>query len=361
MNGPQEVNAKEDSDADIPPASPDAEDDDADVEAQIIRESGQSKADVLVPKADIRIIDFHTKNPLVSYNNTMYSCKWAENIGTELLFTPHDDTNPLPSLKSLPGDIDLLAASSIRLVSQPINIHKKEGLATPARQPRPEVDMKKLNPALSRKVGGRAPLVRKGQGHFLDSLIKMKIDKGESDRVTVKAKKRQTPFEWKEDLRKRRNRDRVRLRKEVREGNRWEAEAAKERLWEMEQEDEELESMVIPEPEKRQRNTANGQKSTGRPRNREGLGNSGLKLPPRGTKGKGVMVVDNQMHSEGMLPGGFEYGYDAPTPGIPVFYGDEEMYDDHYQGPYDIQYDGLHEEDADGEEDDTHMYGGLYD
>ena len=363
MNGPQEVNAKEDSDADIPPTqpkSPDADDNDVDVEAQIIRESGQSKADVLVPKSDIRIIDLHTKNPLVSYNNLIYSCKWAENIGTELLFTAHDDANPLPSLKTLPGDVDLLAASSARLVSQPMKIDKKDGFTAPGQKTRPEVNLRKINPALSKRIGKQAPPIRKGQGQFLDSLIKLKVDKGESDRVTVKVQKRQMPHEWKEDLRKQRNRERVKLRKEVRLGKRWEAEAAKERLWEMEQEDEKIGKLVIPEPEKRQRNAANGQQSAGRKRHREGLGNSGMKLPARGTKGKGVMVVDSQVQSEGMSPEGFGYGYDAPTP-IPVFYGDEEVYDDQYQGQYDAQYDGLHEEDADGEEDDTQMYDGLYD
>jgi hypothetical protein len=353
---------KEDSEPESPSAevdSPDAEDDDADAEAQIMRENDQSEADMPVPKSDVCIIDLHTKNPLVSYNNQIYSCKWAENIGTELLFTPHDGENPLPSLKTLPGDVDLLAASSARLVSTAVKLEKKEGVTKlPVR---PEVDISKINPILSKKLGVRMGPLRREQGQFLDSLIKMKVDKGEQDRVTVIAQKRQTPQEWKEDLRKKRNRERVKLRKDVREGNRLEAELAKERLWEMEQEDEKMDKMVIPEPEKRCRNVAKGeQKPVGRKRNREGLGNNGLRLPARGSKGKGVMIVDSPMQSEGMSLEGFGYGYDAPTPEIPVYYGDE-MFQDEYQAQFNGQYDGLHEEDAEGEEDDTQMYGGIYD
>jgi len=365
QEAPSAFTANEDGEPESPAAqvqSSDDEDKEGNREQARRKKKGaaQLNAETANAGAEVRIIDLHTNNPLVSYKNQIYSCKWAENIGTELLFTPHDDNNPLPNLKTLPGDVDLLAASSARLVSTKAELQRKDG-APEQSHPRPEVDFSSLHPVLARKVGKRAAPVRKEQGAFLDSLIKIKRDKGEEDHVTVIAQKRQTPQEWKEDLRKKRNRERVALKKTIREGKSWElgVELARERLFEMEREDERLEKLVIPErpaPKKRA-----GRKP------KEFIGGGGLRLGQRGAKGKGVegMVGDSVVGDESMMgsPGGrndegHEFGYDEESPQIEVFYGDEDMGDGGYQGHFNGRYDGLHDEDAEGEEDDdTQMFG----
>lgn len=358
----QQVQANDVGEAETPPAqanSPDAEDDDAEAEAQITRENRRTrtKEEVLMTRPEVRILDLHTKNPMVSYKDQIYSCSWAENIGTELLFTPHDDSSSLPILKALPGDVDLLAASSARLVSTAVKAERKDGVAAPIPEERPRVSLQSVNHFLAKKVGSRASPARRAQGKFLDSLIKMKLDKGETDRVTIIAQKRRTPREWKEDLRKRRNKERIKLRKDVRQGNGLEAELAKERLWEMEQEDEKMgkdEEKVSPEPEMKKRRVRTS--ILGGKGHQEGLDSPG----PKG-KGKEPMVMDGPALSDGMSPGafGYEYDYDALTPEIPVFYGNEEG----YQGQFNDQSSQLNDADADadaeGEEDDTQMYGGI--
>lgn len=332
-------------------------DDDAEENHQQTREKKDDVAQqgTANANAEVSIMDLHTNNPLVSYKNQTYSCKWAENIGTELLFTPHDDENPLPSLKTLPGDVDLLAASSARLISTPAVLQRKDGLSDQPRR-RPEVDFNTLHPVLAKKVGRRAAPVRQEQGAFLDSLIKIKRDKGEEDRVTVIAQKRQTPSEWKEELRKKRNRERTALKKTIREGKPLDlsVELARERLFEMEREDERLNQLVIPE-----RPAVKYQKRAGR-KPKEFTGGGGLRLGPKG-KGKGVEgMVGSSVVGDGSMMGspsagrndeGFEFGYEGGSPQIEVFYGDEDM---RFNGGYD----GLHDEDAEGEEDDdTVMYG----
>jgi hypothetical protein len=360
QDAPTVFNANEDGEPETPAPQVESEDDDnAEENRQPPRkkkkDTTQSDGESANPNAEVSIIDLHTNNPLVSYKNQIYSCKWAENIGTELLFTPHDDENPLPNLKTLPGDVDLIAASSARLISTKAELQRKDG-ASEQSHSRPEVDFSILHPVLAKKVGRRAAPVRKEQGAFLDSLIKIKRDKGEEDRVTVIAQKRQTPLEWKEELRKKRNRERSGLKKTIREGKSWEldVELARERLFEMEREDERLEKLVIPE-----RPVYKKQKRAGR-RPKEFIGGGGLRLGQKGAKGKGAegMVGSSVVGDESMMgrsDEGFEFGYDGAydgaSPQIEVFYGDEDM-------RYNRGYDGLHDEDAEGEEDDdTPMYG----
>ncbi|KAG6002922.1 hypothetical protein E4U43_001006 [Claviceps pusilla] len=129
---------------------------------------------------DVQILELHSRNPLISYRGRLFEGKWAEVIGTEAIFAPHDSSDPLPALRNLPGDIDLLAASSSRILTTEKIVKPKV----------PEQDTlapikKEWNiriPVGKDKTGERAE-----QTNFLENLIALKMKRGDRDQVTVYA------------------------------------------------------------------------------------------------------------------------------------------------------------------------------
>ncbi|KAG5951866.1 hypothetical protein E4U53_002072 [Claviceps sorghi] len=129
---------------------------------------------------DIQILDLHSRNPLISYRGRLFEGKWAEVIGTEAILAPRDASDPLPALRNLAGDIDLLAASSSRILTTEKIVKPKE----------PEQDTlapikKEWNiriPVGKDKTGERAE-----QTSFLENLIALKMKRGDKDQVTVYA------------------------------------------------------------------------------------------------------------------------------------------------------------------------------
>ncbi|KAK0629428.1 TFIIIC subunit-domain-containing protein [Bombardia bombarda] len=84
---------------------------------------------------EIQILDLHSKEPIVSYRNHVFRGSWAENIGTEMIFTPHDDEAHLPALRHLSQNIDLLAASASRINFKEITLVPKEEAGMPEMEP----------------------------------------------------------------------------------------------------------------------------------------------------------------------------------------------------------------------------------
>ena len=72
---------------------------------------GQREANVQ-PQDDIQILDLHSEHPLISYRGRIFEGDWSEIIGTEAILTQRTPTShPLPALRHLADDIDLLAFS----------------------------------------------------------------------------------------------------------------------------------------------------------------------------------------------------------------------------------------------------------
>lgn len=141
----------------------------------------------------IQIIDLETSNPLVAYKGHTFSCRWAENIGTELLYTQRNEADPLPGLRSLEDNVDLLAASSARLISTELKLEQKQkAMIRPSTSSREPI----LNVPVSISVHSKAPPEKKVQANFLEQLAAIKKSKGEEDEVTVHAKRRRLPAEW---------------------------------------------------------------------------------------------------------------------------------------------------------------------
>jgi TFIIIC subunit triple barrel domain len=190
----------------------------------------------------IQILDLHTENPIIQYKAHTFSCSWAENIGTELLFTFHDPERPLPALRSLPDDVELLAASSARLISKPVKLVPKAPVHGETDEEYEESGSK--NPGfvdqksggITIPVGNGASNSRKDQARFLERMIEIKQQKGEKDAVTVVAQRRLYPAGWRAVLKERRAEERAELRSLVRKGESDVQEAVK-RLKEMDEED----------------------------------------------------------------------------------------------------------------------------
>ncbi|CAN8105891.1 unnamed protein product [Discula destructiva] len=146
---------------------------------------------------EIQILDLHSDNPIVSYKGRIFSGSWASNIGTELIFGAHDEVaeRELPYLKSLPGGVDLMAASSCRILTIPADLRpkhrtaeQKPALMLPYANRRPAPDKyrqmrkeTKIEIPIAWDKHGR----RKPQARFLENLMAIKAKRGEHDEVTT--------------------------------------------------------------------------------------------------------------------------------------------------------------------------------
>ncbi|KAK6851141.1 hypothetical protein PG987_000775 [Apiospora arundinis] len=144
---------------------------------------------------EVQILDLHSANPVISYRGRTYEGQWSENVGTELLLTQHNDAEPLPAVRQLEGEVDLLAVSSARIMTsekvlQPINektmrrqrkiMFDEDDYEISDSENDQELLVPRPEPGASRE--------RVDQGNFLANFIKLKKKMGETDEVTVVAK-----------------------------------------------------------------------------------------------------------------------------------------------------------------------------
>ncbi|RLL93659.1 hypothetical protein CFD26_100932 [Aspergillus turcosus] len=143
-----------------------------------------------VPSERVQILGLHTPNPLVSYQNQIFSCSWADQIGTELLFTrPETGHEPdvesaLPQISPLREgkDFDLIAANSVKILGRKANLISSSGLG-PIQEP--SIQTSETANVL------RNTVPQSNQVRFLDRLMHVKRQKGETDTVrTVFSTKR---------------------------------------------------------------------------------------------------------------------------------------------------------------------------
>jgi len=152
------------------------------------------------PEGRVQILDFHTANPIISYQNQMYSCEWTSTLGTDVLLTTPDPEFQHPSLRETPG-VSVLAATSIKLSARPVRIASRPGTnaeetGSQVQTPVPESSSQASStpaPDQPAKVSipmGKLPTrARQNQANFLERLIAIKTAKGETDKVTVHTRK----------------------------------------------------------------------------------------------------------------------------------------------------------------------------
>ena len=77
----------------------------------------------------IQILDFHSRNPLISYEGQIYSCAWSTTIGTDVLLThPSTTISFTPELKL--KDVNVLATTGIKLLGTPVQLVPKHNAST---------------------------------------------------------------------------------------------------------------------------------------------------------------------------------------------------------------------------------------
>lgn len=145
----------------------------------------------------IQVLDLHTKNPLISYKNQMYSCEWTSTLGTDVLLTTPEPMFSHPVLREKPN-VSVLAASSIKLMGRPVRIASRHSAKEDGHSstPAPEDSTASANIASPEKatpvkipLGATPSLARQNQANFLERLIAIKAKKGEKDNVTVYTQK----------------------------------------------------------------------------------------------------------------------------------------------------------------------------
>ncbi|KHJ34567.1 hypothetical protein EV44_g2872 [Erysiphe necator] len=190
-----------------------------------------------IPKS-VQILDLETHLPIVAFDGHVYACSWAENIGTELIFTPTDvdNSNPLPKLRTLRGNVDLLASSTARLVARSLKL-------TPLEKNRNQVVKPRAKNKVLIPVGHAASQQRKNQALFLEKLSLAKEKRGEFDSVTINAKPRLPPRKLRTLFEEKRAQQRAELQNEFRRKNASaeEKEIAKMKLEHMDREEAEWE------------------------------------------------------------------------------------------------------------------------
>ena len=160
------------------------------------------------PKDRIQILDFHTSNPIISYQNQMYSCEWTSTIGTDVLITAPDPDFPHPILKQEDG-VSIIAATGIKLLGRPAQMSSRPSASTenePTQTATPAAEDSGIaandrstteNPK-STRIPENLLLnkTRQTQASFLERLIAVKASKEEQDDVTVLAQKVNQKSGW---------------------------------------------------------------------------------------------------------------------------------------------------------------------
>ncbi|WEW57954.1 hypothetical protein PRK78_003421 [Emydomyces testavorans] len=110
----------------------------------------------------IQIMELHSPNPIVSYQNQIFSCSWADPIGTDMMFSLPDDGLDPPPLRQT-RDFDLISTTRVRILGQRAHLISASG------------------PSQSQRL--RSAGTSNGQAHFIECLMGAKRAKGEEDTV----------------------------------------------------------------------------------------------------------------------------------------------------------------------------------
>ncbi|KAL2809284.1 hypothetical protein BJX63DRAFT_366716 [Aspergillus granulosus] len=155
------------------------------------------------PADRVQILGLHTRNPIISYQNQIFSGAWADQLGTELFFAPPGPSSEFDGADLTPAhvtplkhtkDFDLIAANSVKILGRKANLISSSGSGAAAAPPQPQPQH-----SFSAAASGTTGLVYKpehqsNQARFLERLKDVKRLKGETDTVrTVFSSARRGP------------------------------------------------------------------------------------------------------------------------------------------------------------------------
>lgn len=122
----------------------------------------------------IQIMELHGKNPYVSYQNHIFSCEWADMIGTDMHFVRREDSEPDPTYLKHTDGYSLIAANPIKIIGRRAQFARPSTGAQANETETPSAPNQIL-----------AQDDRSSQVHFLQELMDIKREKGETDMVRM--------------------------------------------------------------------------------------------------------------------------------------------------------------------------------
>ncbi|KAI5211423.1 hypothetical protein AUEXF2481DRAFT_197824 [Aureobasidium subglaciale EXF-2481] len=161
----------------------------------------------------MQIVGLHDRNPIISYNNAIYSCQWATDLATQIFLTPPpSDFDPdYVALRSTPS-YDVLGTSAARVVAIPASIQPRVAAVPNAAKAATtsaettyttaEGDVIEHTTAQGLRISlpSTASAQRTSQAKFLEALSAIKSRRGDQDAVPVTNIKVYHPPEgWEEE------------------------------------------------------------------------------------------------------------------------------------------------------------------
>lgn len=142
------------------------------------------------PGSEIQILELESYNPVISYQNEVYSCTWSDMIGTNMFFSEHDDNIEAEPLRAT-DDYDLLGTSRVKLIGRKAKLTSKPAKKGEHHNAAHDLDdaemdlkdgkgfgsLRSSNPVINRE--------RKRQARFLENLMDAKRAKGQTDNVRM--------------------------------------------------------------------------------------------------------------------------------------------------------------------------------
>lgn len=122
----------------------------------------------------VQILDFGSHNPIVSYQNEVYSCTWSDMVGTNMFFTPATSQWTEPEVPA-----ELFGTSRIRLVGHKAKLAVKQDTIVDGTVGK---DRLSKGTGLTSHSGFTTPAFKR-QADFLERLKDAKKAKGDTDVV----------------------------------------------------------------------------------------------------------------------------------------------------------------------------------
>jgi hypothetical protein len=151
----------------------------------------------------VQIMELHGNNPLVSYGNQIFSCEWADMIGTDMHFTRRetDDQNlednssrdiADPSFLKHGPNYSLIAANRVKIIGRKVHLISANpdqqgdvSSSTAAAAATETETQQQEQQAETGAITGKTPQMR-----FLQELMDIKRARGENDMVLSKKRGR---------------------------------------------------------------------------------------------------------------------------------------------------------------------------
>lgn len=122
----------------------------------------------------IQIMELHSRNPYLSYRNHIFSCEWADVIGTDMHFVRREDSEPDPTYLKHTDGYSLIAANPIKIIG------RRAHFARPSANGAQTDATESMSAPISIQAENKSSQVR-----FLQELMDIKREKGETDMVRM--------------------------------------------------------------------------------------------------------------------------------------------------------------------------------